>query len=805
MDNRILRQVLKDTASLRDYIEGGTPPSFDDVRLRALVAERLVDQRYPDHVHRNLREERLKSIKTLWEALDLTLSHFADHLHLHDGKLCVRFKAFSAWQCELARLAPLPFVARAMLREVGAPATGQMADYARTHLAQFKHSVLIAPICPHVDDLIRTEGLYETHLHLNGTTEVDKVWVDALARPLRFATQLEATMPKAGGWSWEEEARQELYQQIELRLTPKMVIDRLRLAERLRRAICRRLAATGSAPRIDLGRLADQFAPEDEQIDHPQSLHPLEHAFCLNLSMGQLVPELLMHILIYDRLTRGVDEELTRALHLYLLILNATFVSLLVQQAEQCGFDQFQKYTFTQMRWVSEQEYSDRFHQLCGQGTGDLAFIEGRIAPPDNPAAAYELVERVLKGYVCYLREARRASHLPEGMDVMRMDDLDPERLKLRLIAHFIKRQERPRKGAMVGCRFQKLRRDVARRWRSLRQLRTNCAVAHRYVVGIDAASNELHTPPEVFAPLYRAARRAGMIHFTYHVGEDFEHLLSGIRAIWEAAHFLDLQCGNRLGHATAVGIDPALWIARMPKTLYLRKGDWLDSLIFFHHLSLSLPAAAPMLGRLIDDIHRLSVELYGYPLDPHQLWAAMQLRHLDPLLIKAAEKDFPTNLPEDEVAEWELLCAARRKSPDTYTLWVRYNDPTVHERCLEMVEIATDYISAASLRQLQDIVLGLLAERRLVIETLPTSNVRISIYQDHSEHHLWRWLNLDGSGREVCVTVGSDDPGIFSCNLRGEFIHIFREVAARTSPSVAWEKIRKLNDTSRLHRFLIN
>ena len=51
-------------------------------------------------------------------------------------------------------------------------------------------------------------------------------------------------------------------------------------------------------------------------------------------------------------------------------------------------------------------------------------------------------------------------------------------------------------------------------------------------------------------------------------------------------------------------------------------------------------------------------------------------------------------------------------------------------------------------------------------------------------------------------ICVGSDNPGIFACNLRGKYIHLFREIGKLTSKSQAREMLLKLNDTGRLHHF---
>ncbi len=109
-----------------------------------------------------------------------------------------------------------------------------------------------------------------------------------------------------------------------------------------------------------------------------------------------------------------------------------------------------------------------------------------------------------------------------------------------------------------------------------------------RYISGIDAASNELVTPPEVFGPAYRYLRKNGINHFTYHVGEDFVHLLSGLRSIFEAVEFLDLRQGDRIGHGTASAIDAALWSRMVGDELYIKKGEWLDNLIFLHYFIMS-------------------------------------------------------------------------------------------------------------------------------------------------------------------------------------------------------------------------
>ena len=88
-------------------------------------------------------------------------------------------------------------------------------------------------------------------------------------------------------------------------------------------------------------------------------------------------------------------------------------------------------------------------------------------------------------------------------------------------------------------CRDSDLRLALRAQARILSELYAHNRIARTLVRGVDAAANELHAPPEPFAPAFRLARRAGIPRATFHVGEDFRHLLSGIRAILEAMTFL--------------------------------------------------------------------------------------------------------------------------------------------------------------------------------------------------------------------------------------------------------------------------
>ena len=103
----------------------------------------------------------------------------------------------------------------------------------------------------------------------------------------------------------------------------------------------------------------------------------------------------------------------------------------------------------------------------------------------------------------------------------------------------------------------------------------------------------------------------------TYHVGEDFRHLLSGLRAIFEVVEFLAPQPGDRLGHGTALALHPKDWLEHNGYQAVMPKLEWLDTLFWVHHF---LGPGDDLVGELAVEnlIQRYSWEIYGRAMADH-------------------------------------------------------------------------------------------------------------------------------------------------------------------------------------------
>ena len=94
--------------------------------------------------------------------------------------------------------------------------------------------------------------------------------------------------------------------------------------------------------------------------------------------------------------------------------------------------------------------------------------------------------------------------------------------------------------------------------------------------------------------------------------------------------------------------------------------------------------------------------------------------------------------------------------------------------------------------------------KRSIAIESLPTSNVRISFYKEYSEHHLQRWLGLNDENDPIpSVVLGSDDPGIFATNLKNEYCHVYQMIKSGHGKKTAEENLLYLQRNGEKFTFM--
>lgn len=776
--------------------------------------------RHPDHVFR-ARWQMLCHIHKAkaghW--VGPALAALVDgYLHFQHGNLHAKLDTYGEWQTLLSRISSLPVQAAAYAKGNENNRFGALKPPHAKGLFP-----LIYPNDPVVEDYISREGLHETHLHLNGSTHAEWCWLRALNKPKAELRDFSTKYIARNAYG----ARiRELCHSINPSLTPAKLDQNLRLARRLR---CWLIAIVdGRAERFDTRTQSAGIA-----VEPPMNVQQLlandipffvDESTFSDLENGAIQAEMDWLIKLLTHLSIKHDPLTDRLLHLYLLLQNE-YMQLTVQREDMYGFDQFQKYTLTDLREPAEKNYLYRFRQMNGSVSqrSRAGWVEGRFAPKDNVEKNSRLLADILGSYLGYLKgETTVTGKIPYDLSITlaHLEDLvpnlgeksNPAYLKLTLVMHFIKQSWEPKK-SKESYRHASLRRKLEIQSRAMCETLKRWPRLRNWIRGIDAAANELHTSPEVFAPFFRVCQRQGLTHKTYHTGEDYPHLISGIRQVADTLELLDMRNGDRIGHGTALGIDPALWLASMPRKLVVSRGEWMLDLLMAWCYLRNCPESQQAAQKLASEVIRLANRIFGTPVSCELLELLMLKRGLLPrFVIDCIDQKGSWNWRTASVSDaWReeahLVHLAQEEGANLELLVQWWSDSSLWERSEEQIEVDANHLEQEMLTLFQQCVMDEIRKRRVVIETLPTSNVRISQYQHHRDHHALRWLKADGYTKrgdpDVMVSLGSDDPGIFSNDLSSDFYQLYAVLReSGLNDMTALNLLATANERGRQYRF---
>lgn len=378
------------------------------------------------------------------------------------------------------------------------------------------------------------------------------------------------------------------------------------------------------------------------------------------------------------------------------------------------------------------------------------------------------------------------------------------------LIFHFGKIRE--------PSEFEKIKRFYRRIYRTARKFANFLRDNGEYVAffaGIDAASIEYWTPAWVFAPLYSFWRNFAVhyipdldkkktaLKFTYHAGEDFVDLGTGLKNIYEAVKFLNLGSGDRIGHGLAFGTDVRsyslkhrkvcisplyyffhlLWLNYMAyrhgelvgyKKRILREVSQLESNYEFVRKFLSSLTESregdKTVDRYVDDVQVFLVNLYeslkydfvnrgDYSLFG-RFWNAEVFSECKSKKGRASFLCKVISLLPRLFSEYEKEKRSKGRSFKYVVL-----DPLLDEKSdvdfEEQLKI---------LEKIKEITLKLVIEKGIVIEACPTSNVYIRGIVDYKDHLTVR-LREEIVEKGLRITLNTDDPLIFNNVLIDEYL----------------------------------
>lgn len=345
----------------------------------------------------------------------------------------------------------------------------------------------------------------------------------------------------------------------------------------------------------------------------------------------------------------------------------------------------------------------------------------------------------------------------------------------------------------LVNARYLEALLDGQKKARALAAFIERVPSALWLVRGLDVASDELSVPTWVLVPWFqtplvaseRAQARPGVgppLRVTAHVGEDYRHLMEGLRHTYEVVHYILGRAGGRLGHAVALGVEPRGWAesagaVTMPaeERLWDAVMEW--RLYTRYQVPPEMAADAPP-GRIqyLDNTVRELSEL-------------VFLHAEEPQVLAEAHHRLHQIFTPDKVSGLDTVRRALSTMPQG-TLHPRrvarllrhyLMDERLFRRGQTPVTVPADDGEVRALDAVQRALRRGVALRGVVVEVNPSSNLLVGDLLDLRHHPILRLCPPEPIDDlpPVPIAVGSDDPVVFSTRLIHEYALLHRTARA--------------------------
>lgn len=319
--------------------------------------------------------------------------------------------------------------------------------------------------------------------------------------------------------------------------------------------------------------------------------------------------------------------------------------------------------------------------------------------------------------------------------------------------------------------------------------------VYDKYLLGIDVASLENEVPTWVFADLFEEARDSKTdpirkssprtehhqsLSFTFHAGEDFRHLLSGLRRIYEVITHLKFHAGDRIGHGIALGMDPKKWFLHH-HTVILPKIEALENYIWAYNLlsnnedfSLSMN-----LDFIEKKINYFSKEIFGQnSAITVNTWIDFY-QELFKRNVFRPDTDDHTNTCSIQSKCQNTFCKKKHCSDDTIlwnvdTLFYARHCHRFTHKMNEPIHIKIAEQEVSIMQTVQDLVKREMSRKGIVVEVNPSSNTVIADLDTIKENQVYGIHHYQYHLENLITCINSDDPSIFNTNVSNELGYIY-------------------------------
>lgn len=491
----------------------------------------------------------------------------------------------------------------------------------------------------------------------------------------------------------------------------------------------------------------------------------------------------LMYEMLRRELTDIPSVDYFQWFYAYLVI-KQSIRSELVQVNDDRGFANFAIYSERKSGIYRNKAKMIESAVYGSVESGNIQSLEIRVAPADSAEENAEIIANIDK-----VIQGRKRKTLP--------------RSAYYFVFHFAKHEDEPLpdEDCFSGryCRHYAKRRSLEKQANAIYRFREMYREIASNVLGIDACSMEIGCRPEVFAVVFRflsehvvpgiqGVKPVGQLKMTYHVGEDFLDVVDGMRAVDEAIRFLNLQCGDRIGHGTVLGIDVKKWYKFKDNTILITQQDYLDNVAWLYHklMEYKIEGMEALRNKLLEQFDFYFSRIYGSRSDYlgcksiYTYYEAWKLRGDAPRLYTSQgyqrEESYGAAWLVNQVYPEEFSVRERKDVSRLYYMYHydwRVRKEGGHSIQRYLLPIYVEGVAAVQKAMQREV-----AARGIGIEANPSSNLAISTMQGYEEHPIVQMYNKDltwdaeklSACPQMNVSINTDDKGIFHTSLENEY-----------------------------------
>ncbi|NOU73981.1 hypothetical protein GC098_21700 [Paenibacillus sp. LMG 31458] len=501
-------------------------------------------------------------------------------------------------------------------------------------------------------------------------------------------------------------------------------------------------------------------------------------------------------------LQSGIKDTLfQRAFWNYIRIKNTVF-RMQVQANHTRGLEYFQRFfkrssksrvsvnPFHHIRYILQTQFDNPY----------LRKLEVRLSPPTT-GNYKEIMLDLARELIEFLRAYHNVTH-----DFEQRGKLVPA---LGVVYHLIKSKDNKEtekcwmdffdSGDERSLYFRSIQKLYGAQMDAIVKLRESVPELSYYLVGVDAASNEKWTEPWVFTHIFRNARNSDKhrtiyqkapylpiqtLGITYHVGEDYRHILTALRHVDEVVEKFNLHAGDRIGHGAVLGVKPQEWILNNP-VIVIPRIEYIENLLWLWGLEKKNETFSHIyLSNLEKEILYHAKFIYGEMdgIHVYSLWQAYEKKFNPELNLIAFNRYKPSeatsNFPSPRLF-CNLVNPLEGQAWNVEKLFLAYHCKCYLTSMLEPIEVSVTSEDVLFYQQIQSHILVKVSSRGIVVETNPSSNTAITEV-DHIFGHYIQELNSRGLKGEhkiengLICTINTDDPVVFNTTISNEFAYIY-------------------------------